>query len=86
MKPVLRVFVAEHCPNCEEACSIAAQIKQNYSDVEVEVIDIAKTQAVVPEKVFAIPTFMLNERIISLGNPYLREISRLVEEATAHFI
>jgi hypothetical protein len=86
MKPTLRVYVAEHCPNCEEACSIATQIEQTYSEVDVEIIDIGQTKAVVPEKVFAIPTFMLDDRIISLGNPYLWEIARIVEDAIARLI
>ncbi len=86
MTPVLRVFVAAHCANCEEASTIAAQIAEDYSEINVEIIDISHPQAVVPEPVFAIPTFMLNDRIISLGTPYLKEIARLVEEALAHLI
>lgn len=84
MKPVLKVFIAEHCTNCEEACAIATQVARDYSEIVVKIIDIGDMQAVVPETVFAIPTFMLNNRIISLGNPYLREITGLVEEAIAH--
>jgi thiol-disulfide isomerase/thioredoxin len=83
MKPVLKVFIAEHCSTCDEACAIATRIAQDYPEVIVEVIDIGAPQSIVPETVFAIPTFMLNNRIVSLGTPYLKDIVKLVEEAIA---
>ena len=82
MKPVLKVFVIEHCATCDEARSIATRIEQNYPQVTVEVIDIGDTRVIVPETVFATPTFMLNNRIISLGNPYPDEIFKRLDEAT----
>ena len=80
MQPVLKVFVVEHCATCDEACAIATRIEQNYPQVAVEVVDIGDTGAIVPETVFATPTFMLNNRIISLGNPYPDEIIRQLDE------
>ena len=82
MKPILRVFVIEHCATCDEARSIAIHIEQEYPEVTVEVVDIGDTEVVVPETVFATPTFMLNNRIVSLGNPYPEEIARVIEEFT----
>lgn len=84
MKPVLKIFVAEHCSTCGETFAIATRIEQDYPDVTVEIIDIGDTQAIVPDAVFAIPTFMLNNRIVSLGNPHPDEIARWVEEAIAY--
>ncbi len=83
MKPILRVFVIEHCATCDEARALAIQIEQDYPDVTVEVVDIGDTEMAVPETVFATPTYMLNNRIVSLGNPYPEEIARVIEEATA---
>lgn len=85
MKPTLKIFVAEDCPNCATAREIAEHIEQEYPNCRLEVIDIADKQAAVPDAVFATPTFMLNDRIVSLGNPALTEAMRWVEEAMLQF-
>ena len=84
MKSVLKVFMAEDCANCVEAHAIAADIAQAYPNLVVEVIDIAHNPAQVPEVVFATPTFMFNNRIVSLGNPTLDEVAGWVSETTTH--
>ena len=83
MKPTLKIFIAENCPGCDEAHSIMAHIEQNHPELAVEIINITITQTIVPEAVFATPTFMLNDRIVSLGNPSPEQIARWVIEATA---
>ena len=81
MKPVLKIFVAEHCSGCVEARRIAAEVGQNYPHLGVEVIDIETPDVVVPEAVFATPTYMLDDRIVSLGNPGPAEVARWAEES-----
>jgi hypothetical protein len=76
MKSVLKIFVAEDCSSCIEARAIATRIKQDYPHLVVEVIDISDNDAVVPETIFATPTYMLNNRVVSLGNPKPDEIAR----------
>lgn len=71
----LKIFVAEDCPGCVEARAIATHIEQGYPTLDVEVIDINNDPAIVPEKVFATPTYVLDDRIVSLGNPDLEEIT-----------
>ena len=86
MKPSLslKIYISDHCPGCDEAIEIAGHIEQEYAGVvTVEVIDIARAQADVPDRVFATPTFMLNNRIVSLGNPSLEDVARWVREATS---
>jgi len=81
MKPTLKVFITENCPGCDEALSIATRVEQNYADrITVEVIDIVKAEQIVPEAVFATPTFMLNGRIVSLGNPSPQEVSQWISD------
>lgn len=83
MKPSLKIFITEKCPGCDEALNVAARIEQNYAAViDVEVINITDAQNIVPEAVFATPTFMLNDRIVSLGNPSPKEIRSWIEDAT----
>ncbi|MCQ3977933.1 MAG: hypothetical protein DPW09_31280 [Anaerolineae bacterium] len=81
MKPVLKIFVTEHCPGCVEALRIAAEVAQNYPHLGVEVIDLNTPEVIVPEAVFATPTYMLNERIVSLGNPSPAEVVQWAREA-----
>lgn len=81
MKPVLKIFITEHCSGCSEAQRIAAWVTQDYSHLGVEVIDINAPEVSVPEVVFATPTYMLNNRIVSLGNPSPAEVAQWAKEA-----
>ena len=83
MKSVLKVYITENCPGCDEACQIAAHVEQDCPEIEVEVIDIMDSQAVVPEAVFATPTFRLDDRIVSLGNPSPEQVARWLDDVIA---
>lgn len=83
MKPVLKVFITENCSGCDEARRIAAHVEQDYPEIEVEVIDITDSQVAVPDAVFATPTYMLDDRIVSLGNPSSEQVARWADEVTA---
>jgi hypothetical protein len=83
MKPVLKIFVTEHCPGCGEAQRIAAWVAQDYPHLGVEVIDINTPEIIVPETVFATPTYILDNRIVSLGNPSPAEVTQWAREAKA---
>lgn len=84
MKPVLKIFITEHCPGCSEAYQIAAWAAQSYTNLIVELIDINLPDAVVPEAVFATPTYMLDDRIISVGNPSRTEVAEWVRKVLTH--
>lgn len=83
IKPTLKIYITENCPGCDEARSVAAKVKREHPDFLVELIDIANDQAVVPDVIFATPTFVLNNRIVSLGNPSPEQVAQWVYEATA---
>ena len=83
MKSTLKIFIAENCPGCNDARQIAAQIEQNHPKFAVELVDIAESRVAVPESIFATPTYMLNDRIVSLGNPSPEQVAEWVEEAAA---
>lgn len=63
------IYVAEHCPICAYSYEIADFIRENFPAVRLRVINIEAAQGSIPEAVFATPTYMLNDRIWSLGNP-----------------
>ena len=81
MQPVLKIFVTEHCSGCVEALRIAAEVARDYPHLKVEVIDLNAPEVIVPEAVFATPTYMLNNRIVCLGNPSPAEVARWATEA-----
>lgn len=70
----LQIFVADHCPNCAVARGLARWIAGRYPDLAVSVVDIDDPRAEVPECVFATPTFLLDGRLVSLGNPRPAEV------------
>ena len=81
--PIVKIFIAEDCPNCGEAREVASHIEQNYPWLAVVIIDIAQERALVPDSVFATPTFMINNKIVSLGNPNLDDVAQWAENAIA---
>jgi hypothetical protein len=69
----LDIYIGSHCDNCQEALSLAA-LARGMAGVEVTVIDLDASdaeQAVpqVPPTVFAVPTYLLDGQLLSLGNP-----------------
>lgn len=77
----LKIYVAEGCSGCLEARHTAFQIKQDYPELSVKVIDIGSAGESIPDDVFATPTYMLNNRIVSLGNPDPTDIVRWITNA-----
>ena len=72
--PRLDVYVSSECLNCDEAVSLAEQAAARYPNVEVRVIDLDPGGSPPPDPVVAVPTYVLNGRVISLGNPYPEEL------------
>lgn len=78
------IYITQHCDNCAYAYEVAAGIRCQFPSVQVRIVDIATTSEVIPEVIFATPTYLLNGRVWSLGNPAptkVREISALVNGA-----
>ena len=63
------IYVAQHCNNCAYAYEVAAEIRRKFPHVEVRIIDLGNTTEIIPETIFATPTYLLNGRVWSLGNP-----------------
>ncbi len=64
----LQVFIEPGCESCERARAMANEIDDDYPRLAVRVVDIAQTP-VERDDVFAVPTFVLGDRLLSLGNP-----------------
>jgi hypothetical protein len=64
----LEIFVMPHCPGCETARRLAERVRA-FPHVDVRLIDLSAPDTVRPRAVFAVPTYLLNGRVLSLGNP-----------------
>lgn len=69
------IFVSEHCLVCEYAYEIAELIQRDFSAVQLRVIDIQNTAEIIPDSVFATPTYLLNGQVWQLGNPSPEQVS-----------
>jgi alkyl hydroperoxide reductase subunit AhpF len=80
--PQLEVYVSSECPNCGEAVRLAEEAAERYPTVVVRVIDLDQLDGnPPPDPVVAVPTYLLNGRVVSLGNPYPEELFALLHEA-----
>ncbi len=74
----LAVYIEAGCAQCERAVQLAQEVEGDYSELAVRLIDIAGA-APRPDDVFAVPTFMLDGRVFSLGNPRRSQLREEIE-------
>lgn len=70
------IYVTRHCPVCAYAYEVAATIQADFPEVALRVIDLMQTAEAIPDTVFATPTYLLNGRLWSLGNPAPEDVRR----------
>ncbi len=75
------MYVSSECLNCGEAVRLAEEAAVRYPDVVVRVIDLDLDGSPPPDPVVAVPTYLLNGRVVSLGNPYPEELFARLREA-----
>jgi hypothetical protein len=71
------IYVAQHCSNCAYAYEVAAEIRRQFPAIHIRIIDLGATTEAIPEIVFATPTYLLNGRVWSLGNPSPAQVQML---------
>src|SRR5260370_17741285 len=81
--PCLEVYVSSQCLNCDEAVRLAEEAAARYPNVVVRVVDLDLEGSPPPDPVVAVPTYLLNGRVVSLGNPYPEELFARFPEAGA---
>lgn len=67
--PVLRIYVAAHCWSCDEAIRLAGELREKFASLKLELIDLDEEGNENLDDVFSVPTYVLDGRTISLGNP-----------------
>ena len=75
----LELFIATDCPSCTYAEAVARRAAARFPELDVMVTDLDQPDVVVPDGVFAVPTFCLDDRVISLGTPEWGTLSRKIK-------
>ena len=78
----VRIYVAPHCANCEYSYKVAGVIQRDFPEVNLRIINMSEPEEEVPEVVFATPTYLLNGKVWSLGNPSMEQVQ---ETLSQHF-
>jgi alkyl hydroperoxide reductase subunit AhpF len=74
----LDVYISIDCWTCQETERIVSDVASQLPDVTVEMIDLNEVGDK-PDGVFAVPTYVINGRIVSLGNPTREELVQKIE-------
>jgi hypothetical protein len=78
MRP-FRVYVSAGCAVCARTHQLLAELREQRPAFPVELVDLDQTAAQRPAFVFGTPTYVLGERVISLGNPALADLIALLD-------
>jgi hypothetical protein len=65
---VLQVYVSNGCDRCARAREIGESVSSTFPGITVEIVDIGGGAAL-PDAVIAVPTYLLDGVVVSLGNP-----------------
>ena len=73
----LEIYISEKCWSCQESIRIAEELTPLFPNVTIDLINIQEHD--VPEEVFAVPTYLMNGKVVFLGNPTRQQ---LIEKLT----
>jgi hypothetical protein len=82
----LELFITSDCPSCVNAQDVANKAAAQFPELQVSITNLDMPDAVVPDTIFAVPTFCLDGRIISLGTPDWRALKQKIRSRTSHHI
>ncbi len=68
-RPTLALYIGESCDSCRVAVEVAERVRREFLHVDVRIIDLGLSSERRPYGVFAVPTFMLDGEVVSLGTP-----------------
>jgi hypothetical protein len=77
----LRVVVSAGCATCRYTLKLVEAVRRLRPWQPVEVIDLDAPGVRVPNGVVGTPTFLLGERVVSLGNPTVEDLLATLDGA-----
>lgn len=76
----LVIYISDHCDNCAEALRLS-ELARQLPGAHVRVVNLDTSTDPVPARVVAVPTYVLDGCIVSLGNPYPDDLLRMLKQA-----
>lgn len=81
--PLLQVYVAPGCAGCRIALKLVEALRHARPTQRVEIVDISDDpESPLPDGVIGTPTYLLDGRVISLGNPEYTTLLAELDAAT----
>lgn len=77
--PQLDVYISDGCWNCGESRRIAAEMRFQFPSVRIQVHDLETSEP--PTTVFAVPTYVLDGKVLFMGNPSRDELKGYLRRA-----
>jgi hypothetical protein len=79
----LEIFVSAHCFGCKEARRLAGAAAERFQALSVRLVDLDAEPEAKPEHVIAVPAYLLDDVVVSFGNPRPADLFRQIEHAIA---
>jgi hypothetical protein len=76
---VLAIYLTRDCPSCESARRIADEIANMRPDIRIELMYLDNGDPL-PPTIFGVPTFVWRGRVVSLGNPHVEDLLKLLND------
>jgi hypothetical protein len=73
--------MSTHCFGCGEARRLADVSARRFPTLAVRVIDLEREPEARPDWLVAVPTYLLDGRVVSLGSPRQEDLFNAVERA-----
>lgn len=77
---LLQIYVSKSCWGHHQARKIAYQMRVEYADLCVEFV-VREQAHDWPDTVIATPAYVLNDKLVSLGNPALDDLRDRLDAA-----
>jgi hypothetical protein len=77
----LRVVVSAGCATCRYTMRLVEAVRRLRPLQAVEVVDLDDPEVTVPDGIVGTPTFLLGERVVSLGNPTVEDLLTTLDGA-----
>jgi len=65
----LTIYTTTDCATYDTTSRIAAAVRVQFCRLRVNLVHLDRTPERIPPEVIATPTYLLNDRVVSLGNP-----------------
>jgi hypothetical protein len=79
----LQIFVSANCFGCQEARRLAKAVADRFRAVSVHLVDLDAEPEARPVHEVAVPAYVLDDAVISLGNPRQGDRFRRLDHAIA---